>query len=269
MRASIEKLIVSNKPEHGKGGALHEDTAYGLIADPREAEAIGNLVRRKPLVDLTGGEIDAVRDGVLRAQLQAIAAPFRDAKGKVKDEKGLRTALATFAATALPDGKTIRRVRVGKADDSAVPLNDRRTGQPYKAVTPGENHHIDIVRMRDGSWKGFAATVFEVNRADWRPFWEREKLGGKLVMRLHKGDAVEVLDDDGVRRVKIVVRIEPSAGRIRLAAHNEGGDLQKRHDDRDDPFRWDLATISKLRDRGCVAVRVDETGTPKRKASNV
>ncbi len=269
VRVSLEKLVVSNKPEHGKGGALHEDTAYGLIADPAEAEAIGNLVRRKPLVDLTPGEVDAVRDPVLRGRLQGVAAPFRDAKGKVKDEKGLRAALAVFAATPQPDGKTIRRVRVGKEDESAVPLKDRRTGRPYKAVTPGENHHIDIVRMRDGSWKGFAATVFEVNRADWRPRWEREKLGGKLVMRLHKGDAVEVLDDDGVRRVKIVVRIEPSAGRMRLAAHNEGGDLQKRHDDRDDPFRWDLASISRLKERGCVAVRVDESGVLRRRRANV
>ncbi len=269
VRTSLERLVVSNKPEHGKGGALHEDTAYGLIADPVEAEAIGNLVRRKPVVDLTPGEVDAVRDPVLRGRLQAVASPFRDAKGKIKDEKGLRAALATFAATPLPDSKTIRRVRVGKADDSAVPLKDRRTGRPYKAVTPGENHHIDIVQMRDGSWKGFAATVFEVNRADWRPLWECEKLGGKLVMRLHKGDAVEVLDDDGVRRVKIVVRIEPSAGRMRLAAHNEGGDLQKRHDDRDDPFRWDLASISRLKERGCVAVRVDESGVLRRRRANV
>ena len=268
VQASLERLIVSNKPEHGKGGALHEDTAYGLIADPAEAKAIGNLVRRKPLVDLTAGEIDAVRDPVLRARLQAVATPFRDAKGKVRDDKALSAALAAFAATPLPDGKTIRRVRVGKADESAVALNDRRTGRPYKAVTPGENHPIDIVRMRDGSWKGFAATVFEVNQKGWRPLWERDKLGGKLVMRLHKGDAVEVDDGDGVRRVKIVVQIEPSAGRIRLAAHNEGGAFQKRNDDPDDTFRWDLATISKLRDRGCVAVRVDESGAARLKRSN-
>jgi CRISPR-associated endonuclease Csn1 len=269
VRASLEKITVSNKPEHGKGGALHEDTAYGLIADPAEAKVIGNLVRRKPLVDLTAGEIDAVRDRKLREKLQAIAAPFRDAKGKLVNEKGLAAALAAFTATPLPDGKTIRRVRVGKFDESAVPIHDRQTGKAYKAVTPGENHHIDIVKLRDGSWKGFAATVFEVNQKDFRPLWEREKLGGKLVMRLHKGDAVEVLDDDGARRVKTVVRIEPSAGRIRLAEHNEGGDLQKRHDDRDDPFRWDLATISKLRDRGCVAVRVDASGLVTAKASNV
>jgi CRISPR-associated endonuclease Csn1 len=271
LRDSLEKLVVSNKPEHGKGGALHEDTAYGLIADPKEIKAIGNLVRRKPVVDLTAGEVDAVRDKRLREKLQEAVAPFRDNKGKLPkaNEKAYAAALAAFAATPLTDGKTMRRVRVGKEDVSAVRLKDRRTGQPYKAVTPGENHHIDIVQMRDGSWKGFAATVFEVNRPDWRPLWEQEKLGGKLVMRLHKGDAVEVLDDDGVRRVKMVVRLEPSAGRVRLAAHNEGGDLQKRHDDPEDDFRWDLATISKLKERGCVAVRVDETGVALRKATNV
>jgi CRISPR-associated endonuclease Csn1 len=159
-------------------------------------------------------------------------------------------------------------VRVGKADDSALAIRDRTTGKPYRAVTPGENHHIDIVQMRDGAWKGFAASVFEVNQRNWRPLWEREKLGGKLVMRLHKGDSVEVDDGDGVRRVKIIVRIEPSAGRIRLAAHNEGGDFQQRHVDPHDSFRWDLATISKLAERRCIAVRVDEVGTILVRRSN-
>ncbi len=76
----------------------------------------------------------------------------------------MRRRLPLSRLTPLADGKAIRRVRVGKEDVSAVTLKDRHTGQPYKAVTPGENHHIDIVQMRDGTWKGFAATVFEVNR---------------------------------------------------------------------------------------------------------
>ncbi len=122
--------------------------------------------------------------------------------------------------------------------------------------------------MRDGSWKGFAATVFEVNQKGWRPIWEREKLGGKLVMRLHKGDAVEVDDADGVRRAKIVVQIHPSENRVCLAGHNEGGAFQKRHGDKEDPFRLDLATISRLRDRACVAVRVNEIGATIPRRSN-
>ncbi len=227
-------------------------------SDKPEAGEIGNLVRRKPLVDLTGGRSRfGARSALCARKLQAVVAPFRDAKGKVKDDKGFKAALAAFAATPLADGKTIRRVRVGKADDSAEPIRDRRTGATYKAVTPGENHHIDIVQMRDGSWKGFAATVFEVNQKGWRPLWEREKLGGKLVMRLHKGDAVEVDDADGVRRVKTVVRLSPSNGILYLVPHNEGGDYAKRHVDPDDPFRWDFAAIAGLKARNAVRVQGD------------
>jgi CRISPR-associated endonuclease Csn1 len=115
---------------------------------------------------------------------------------------------------------------------------------------------MDIVRMRDGSWKGFAANIFEVNRKGWRPVWEREKLGGLLVMRLHKGDMVEVDEPDGRRAIKRVVRLEPSAGRIRLVEHFEGGDLEKRHVSENDAFRWDLASISRLRDRRAIKLRI-------------
>jgi len=263
IRTKIDALIVSNKPEHGKHGALHEDTAYGFIRTPKEAAEIGNLVRRKPLADLTPNEVDAVRDSVLRERLKAAVAPFRDEKGKLKDKDGYTSALTKFG-----EENHVRHIRVGKADESAIAIVDRRTGTPYKALTPGENHHIDIVQMRDGSWKGFAATVFDVNRKDWRPEWEREKLGGKLVMRLHKGDAVEVDDADGIRRVKTVIRINPSAGRIYLVPHNDGGDYQKRHEDPDDSFRWDLAGIAGLKDRHCVAVRVDAIGRISYKKSN-
>lgn len=264
IRNRLDAIVISNKPEHGKRGALHEDTAYGLIRDAEEAKALGNLVRRKPLADLTPGEVDGIRDAALRKAVQESVAPFRDAKGKARDEKAFKAALAGFAIE-----KTVRRVRFGKEDASAVTIADRRTGQPYKAVAPGENHHIDIVQMRDGAWRGFAATVFEVNRKDFRPQWEREKLGGKLVMRLHKGDMVELEDKEGGRVIKVVIRIEPSQARLRLMPHNEGGDLQKRHDDPDDPLRWDLATISGLKARGCIALKVDAIGRIGARRTNV
>lgn len=266
IRSRLAATVISNKPEHGKLGALHEDTAYGLIRDPAEAKALGNLVRRKPLVDLTANEVDAIRDMALRKAAQAAVAPFRDAKGKAKDEKAFKAALAGFA-----DERKIRRIRVAKEDMSAVAITDRRTGAPYKAVAPGENHHIDIVQMRDGTWKGFATTVFEVNRKDFRPQWEREKLGGKLVMRLHKGDMVELEDKGGGRVVKAVQQLWMKQNLVVLAPHNEGGNLQQRHQTNDeiDPFRWDFANIGKLRERGCVAVAVDAIGQMRRKRSNV
>ena len=68
-------------------------------------------------------------------------------------------------------------------------------------------------------------------------------------MRVHKGDMIEVDDTDGLRRIKTVHRLSPSNNILYLAAHNEGGELQKRHDDKDDLFRWDFANIGGLKKR--------------------
>jgi CRISPR-associated endonuclease Csn1 len=263
-RAALDKMTVSHKPEHRTTAALHEDTAYGFIRGEKEAREIGNLVRRKPIDSLTGPEVDAVRDPVLRRELGAIRAPFADGKGKVKDAKAFQQALKAFG-----EERQIRRIRVGKADQSIVAIGDRHTGETYKALVPGENHHMDIVQMRDGSWKGFAATYFEINRKDWRPRWEAERTGGKLVMRVHKGDTIELVDTDGVRRIKTIVRLSPSNNILYLVRHTDAGDFQKRHDDPDDAFRWDFANVGKLRERGAVAVRVDEIGRVRRRKSNI
>lgn len=264
VRTALDKLVVSNKPEHGRSGALHEDTAYGAVRDKAEAAVIGNLVYRKPVMDLTEGEIDRVRDLSLRTAIKAAVVPLLDDKGKAKDRAAYAAALAAFA-----EANKVRRIRLGKFEADAVPIADRRNGKAYKSFVPGENHHVDIVQMRDGTWHGFAATVFEVNGKDWRPRWERDKVGGKLVMRLHKGDTVEIDDADGIRRTKTVHRIEISNNRIRLAPVHEGGKLQERHACKDDPFEWDFATISKLKERNCVAVRVDVTGQARAVRTNL
>lgn len=264
VRGQIDGMIVSLKPEHGTGGALHEDTAYGIVADKAEAETIGNLVYRKPLTALTAGEIDRIRDERLRADVLAATVNARD------DKKALAAALERFAGERAPGREQgVRRVRIGKKEKGVVTVRDRHTGAAYKALIPGENHLVDIVQMRDGAWRGFAATVFEVNQKGWRPQWEVEKLGGKLVMRLHKGDTIELDDPDSVRRIKVVHRIEISANRIRLAEHNEGGKLAERHDDKTDPFRWDFATISLLKGRNARKVKVNEIGAVRRVQSNI
>lgn len=261
VRDALAAILVSHKPEHGKQAALHEDTAYGFVRDAAAAE-IGNLVRRKPLESLTAADVERVRDPLLRAKLLALREPFADAKGKVKDAKAFQQALRAFA-----EKENVRRIRVGKEDASVVPIADRRTGEAYKAVVPGENHHMDIVQMRDGTWRGFAETMFAVNRKDWRPVWEKDKTGGKLVMRLHKGDMIEITDPDGVRRIKVVVQLWEKL--LLLAEHNEGGALQKRHDDSMDFFRWDFASIGKLKERAARAMRIDEMGRMTPKRSNV
>lgn len=272
LRELLHAVIVSHKPEHGKGGALHEETAYGIVSGDAE-KMIGNLVHRKSLNALTEKEIDRVRDARLRKNLQAVRDGLPRTDGKL-DAKALAAALESFAEKeaaneAARTGRPrnpIRHVRLLKPEASNITIADRRTGHDYKALVPGENWCMDIVSVPDGKggyvWKGFAASIFEVNRKGWRPEWERNRIGGKLIMRLHKGDLVEIDDKDGVRRVKRVVRINPSASRLYLAGHNEAGNLQERHEDPEDAFRWDLAGISTMKDRNARHFRVDEAGHP-------
>ncbi|MGC1586431.1 MAG: type II CRISPR RNA-guided endonuclease Cas9 [Rhodomicrobium sp.] len=270
VRGKVNELFVSVKPDHGRQGALHKDTAYGLITNEAEAADIGNLVVRKPLAELNANEIDRVRDPDLRKRLQALAAPFRNEKGKLTGEKRLKAALIAFGVETAPGRMHgVRRVRIGKREAGTVPIRNRHPGVAYKALSPGDNHHIDIVQMRDGTWQCFPATVFEANQRGWRPDWEREKLGGKLVMRVHKGDMIEVDDADGQRRIKTVHRLSPSNSILYLAAHNEGGELQKRHIDEDDLFRWDFANIGGLKGRNARKVRIDAIGHASPARSNV
>ena len=270
VRDKVRSMIVSHKPEHGKGGALHEDTNYGLVANPRDLK-IGNLVHRKPLEGLNVNEIERVRDPNLRAALQQVVFEVSGGTGK-PDQKALTAALLAWAKadaeriaakTGAPRNP-IRHVRLLKQKANAIAIKHRKTGKPYRAVVPDENWCLDVVSFRDGAgghvWKAFAASLFEVNQPGWRPVWEREKMGGKLVMRLHKGDMVEIDDKDGVRRVKRVVQLWEKEKLAVLAPHAEGGELDKRHKDSDDPFRWDFAGVSGMRGRRAIKLKVNEIG---------
>jgi CRISPR-associated endonuclease Csn1 len=249
VREKVQALIVSHKTEHGLGGALHEDTAYGLV-DPGRGED-GNLVYRKPLDVLTAAEVRRIRDLDLRARLMRW---LNEKAAEESDKAGWRAALREFAKE-----QNVHRVRLLKKEDGAILVRDRRTGKPYKAMIGGENAYMDVVEGADGAWRGHAVSRFDANRKDFVPAWTQE-VGSRVVMRLFKGDMVELADDDGQRRTKRVVRINPSAGRLYLAAHDEAGELAKRHEDPEDPFRWDLASISRLKARGCRRVGLDVLG---------
>lgn len=266
----VRAINVSRKPDHGKGGALHEETAYGIVRDQAEIAEIGQLVTRKPLAALSASEVGRIRNPQLRGEVQAAVAALRDDKGKVSDEKVFRATLKNFASEKGRPGRMqgVRRVRIGKAQRDFQTIRDRTTGEIYKALIAGENHHIDIVQMRDGSWKAFPATRFEVNQKGWRALWEREKLGGKLVMRVHKGDVIAV-EDDGNTRLMTVHRLSPSNNVLYLAEHFEGGELGKRHDAKDDLFRWEFANIGGLKARNAKLVHVDILGRPCKRRSNI
>jgi CRISPR-associated endonuclease Csn1 len=254
LAGALRRMIVSHKVDHGRGGKLHQDTAYGLIANPAQGGA--NLVYRKPVASLSEADIARIRNPALRDAVAAHVAAER-ANGV-----GLAEALHKLGSpTRLAQIKHgLRRIRLLKTakPDYLVPIRDRRDGRIYKAYSAGENFCVDIFATIDGDWNGEAVRRFDANR-NHRPRWPATCPGARLVMRLHKGDAVRI-EQGGQARIMVVHRLEAAHGRLKFAAHNETGRLDHRHDSDSDPLRWLVATYARLKMLNAEPVRVDALG---------
>ncbi|HEX6958513.1 MAG TPA: type II CRISPR RNA-guided endonuclease Cas9 [Ferrovibrio sp.] len=245
LKARLDKLVVSHKPDHGIGGKLHEETAYGLIRDPAKEDG-ATLVYRKPLAGLNENEINRIRDRKLRAEVKAAVA---SASGNKTD---FAKALAAFA-----EKTGVRHVRLTKVESGTVSLKDR-SGKPYKAVSPGDIHRVEIFQLPDGRWAGEGVTVFDANNPLYQAHWRSREAGAHHVMSVHKGDLLK-LDgpDPGVFQVH---RLDASANRFKLAPHKDGGKLDERHKDSDDSFRWLMISYNQLKRRKARKVTVDYLG---------
>lgn len=246
LRARLDKIVISHKPDHGTGGKLHEETAYGLVRDPAK-EGGATLVYRKALVALNENEIGRIRDKALRARVQEATIAANESKVE------LAKALAAFAAEA-----GIRHVRLTKVEEGFVTLANRND-RPYKAYSPGDNYCVDLYALPDGRWAGEGVSVFHANRNDYVPDWRRETPGAQLVMRVHKGDLLAI-DGGGNDAIFQVHRLDAKAGRFKLAPHNASGNLDRRHVDADDPFRWLMISYNQLKVRNARKVTVDFLG---------
>jgi CRISPR-associated endonuclease Csn1 len=248
-------MTVSHKPDHGRAAQFHEDTAYGAVKDP-EGQDGNNLVYRKAFALLNEKEIERIRDRRFRDLVKTHVTAEKETG------KDLKAALASFAARrdipGMPAG--VRHIRLLKAEkpEYLVTIRDR-TGAPYKSYSAGENAFVDIFETSDGKWRGEAVTVFEANQKECRPRWLSHIEGARFVMRVVKGDLV-ALERDGKREVMVVHRLDAAASRFKLAPHNEAGNLDQRHADERDPFRWLMASYSTLKTMGAERVRVDELG---------
>ncbi|MFV3126913.1 type II CRISPR RNA-guided endonuclease Cas9 [Niveispirillum sp. KHB5.9] len=256
----LGRIVVSVKPDHGIAGRLHEDTAYGIIGRPEQWRG-HTLVYRKPLGALTAGEVERIRDNALRKTLQAHIAAEELAGNDLK------AAMESFRNRDDHDWPLLRHVRLTKPEASFERIGNRRTGIPYKAVVPGENLCVDIVADAKGRWTGRAVTLFDAARRARGNGGTLPPPGPDVVMRLYKGDMVrlDVERPDGTvgQQVMRVHILELSAGRIRLAPHNEGGKLQERHERTakgGDHFRWSIISFDVLRKRHARKVVVTPSG---------
>lgn len=255
VRESIEAIIVSHKPDHGIEGRLHEDTAYGVVKDPETGEE--RLASRKQLASLTEAEIAKVGDMKIRGDLMQIVSELQQAGlSAAQRKKALPEKLEAYSKET-----GVGRVRTHKTEAAYEVIRHGQGRQ--KAVIPGENYCMDIIETPDGKWLGIGVTRFQVNQekraGNATPSWGKNHPGARHIMRVRKGDLLKLMVD-GSERVMKVQKIQPSSNNLALAGHAQAGTFQKRHEDENDSFRWDFASISKLKERNTRLVHVDPAG---------
>ena len=259
----LRTIVVSHRQDHGlrpgvqtgehvTSGQLLDGMAFGLVDEVVDGKRY-NLVRRRPLQELSARMIRQVRDERLRSELARVAEDAKLSGRKLKD-------------VLLEFGKEhgIRNVRVLEAKTSFREVRHSRCldGFEFKmAYETADNHSIEIFKLPSGEWKGEGITVYDANKLGHEPGWQATYPEALLVMRLHRGDMIQANFGDG-NRIYRVVRLNPSGNRVYLAEHYEGGALQKRHNFQtdEDPFRFLMPSYSTLKAAGARRVRVDPIG---------
>jgi len=144
VRENVKQINVSHRVQRKASGKLHEETNYG----PTGKE--GLYVFRKKLEDLTLAMVKDIVDDVVREivkkRLEEKGVDF-NGKGRKPPKEVWKEPL--YMRTTKSNKKVlIKSVRVYNVAKHAIPLKDL-SGQIYRYVEPGSNHHIEIFEYAD------------------------------------------------------------------------------------------------------------------------
>lgn len=209
----LGKLIVSHKPDHGFQAAMHNDTAYGITGQ-RDDKKQMILVTRKPLDAIEPNRIVDIVDPVIRRHLAYATEGLSGA--------AYRAAIVRAGEELFPP---VRRVRLTEPmkDTSYVTIRHGENKEHAKAYKGDGNYCYDIFMGDKGKWTGNVVTTYEAYQyaqADakwWRSMTRPD--GTPLLMRIRKGDMLEIDDANGERSCVIVYKF--SKGKIDMAEHHE------------------------------------------------
>lgn len=163
----ISDIIVSHRATRKIRGALHEETSYGPTSEK------GVFVVRKPITNLSVAEVSRIRDTRIR---QMVEDRIREYGGEI--DKALKS---EFFIGKTPVKKV--RISVKMGEDTVFPIKDE-TGQPYRYVTFGNNHHVEIIKnIKTGKYDGVVVTAMEAAR--------RARIGKEAVIQRDHGPDFE------------------------------------------------------------------------------
>ena len=230
----LSHLVVSHRKDHGLGGALHNDTAYGIVGEFKEG--VVSTVRHKiPITSITGANFNQIQNEAIRFGIQDLMA-------ESSSDAALKDAINEYS------NKTgIRRVTLVEKL-SVVPIKDR-FGRIYKAFKPDGNYCYDIWANGD-KWEGKIVSRFEANTKGVKKL-------NNLLMRIFVGDTL-CCEIDNTKTFYLVLGI--TDGIITMVEPYEAGNLRERSRSKTDYLKYTFKSPNALKPIKARIVHVDECG---------
>lgn len=230
----LSHLVVSHRKDHGLGGALHNDTAYGIVGEYNE-NGVSVVRHRVPITSISGSNMNQIENEAIKMALQNLIA-------ESSSDAALKDALNEFSIRT-----GIRRVSLVEKL-SVVPIRNKK-GEIYKAFKTDGNYCYDIWE-NNGKWEGKVLSLFEANTKGTSKV-------DNIIMRIIVGDTL-ACEVNGVRTLYHVLGITP--GKFTLVPLYEAGNLHERARDKKDYFSYVFKSPDRLRQMKSRLVHVDECG---------
>lgn len=236
-RARIERrlqnILISFKPDHGLGGALFDETAYGFIYDPAASEAKPHeFFVRKQLSNLTWNVIK--KKDILSSTTQAVIEEFLAQKGLTpdnSDDKKLSLALQELSSKT---GMKAVKIRAKNAEGYTLLMPGKNGRRGHKAYSQGDMLFVDIWRISEKKG-GYTFKGVYVSRAQAHAQGahaqgdsiktERPNPAAKRIMRLYKNDILALQFADRIVYCK-VAGFSGTDDRIDLRPIYASGDIK-------------------------------------------
>lgn len=233
VREKVKSINVSHRVQRKVSGKLHEETNYGPTGR-KDEKGQDIYVYRKPLDSLTIPMVKDIVDPVVREIVKGrlIEKGIDLSKGD-KIPKDVWKKEPLYMRTTKSNKKVlIKSVRIQNVKTNVIPLKNN-SGEVYRVVEPGSNHHIEIFEFTDkkGNVKrdGKVVTMFDaVQRSQkGQPVVCKDYGDGKkFVCSLAINEMFMLELDGGAKELYRVQKIS-SNKQIFFRPHTFGGDLQK------------------------------------------
>lgn len=239
VKEHIDGIIVSHRSRKKDQGALHNDTAYGLVEHHPDGASL--VVHRVPVTSITKMEdINKIRDPIIRSSLLD--------ETEYLSGKDLEQAVQNWC-----EQNGIHSLRILETM-SVIPIKDKQ-GEAYKAYKGDANAYMEIYPdPKSGKWKSEIVSRFDAAQPGFIPAWRKDHPAQKMLMRLRINDMIHFGDTGEIFRIQ-----KMSGSKLAMAPHTEAN-ADARHRDNEDPFKFLNIAPSKLQTRGAVKIHISPTG---------